>query len=68
MLTQKLKNEVLIQYNNRCGCCLASSCSLEIHHIVPKNAGGLDKKSNLILLCHSCHSQLTGVQRAVFRG
>ncbi len=29
---------------------------LEIHHMQPPPCGGVDDKSNLITLCHSCHA------------
>ena len=29
---------------------------LEVHHIVPRNAGGTDRLTNLATLCTGCHS------------
>lgn len=31
---------------------------LQVHHIVPVSNGGTDDKSNLILLCHKCHTEV----------
>ena len=31
----------------------------DVHHIVPRRDGGSDDDSNLLALCHSCHSRLT---------
>ena len=31
---------------------------LEVHHIVFRSQGGSDEESNLITLCHTCHSNL----------
>jgi 5-methylcytosine-specific restriction protein A len=31
----------------------------DVHHIVAKRAGGSDDDSNLMALCHACHSRIT---------
>lgn len=31
----------------------------DVHHIVPRRAGGQDIDSNLQALCHACHSRIT---------
>ena len=31
----------------------------DVHHIVPRRDGGSDADSNLLALCHSCHSKVT---------
>ena len=31
---------------------------LQVHHIVPVSDGGNDELSNLVLLCHNCHTSL----------
>lgn len=36
-------------------CLLCGLPFQEIHHIIPKKAGGSDKDENLIPLCHKCH-------------
>ncbi|MDD3092203.1 MAG: HNH endonuclease [Methanoregulaceae archaeon] len=33
---------------------------LEVHHIIPKIKGGSDHPANLMTVCSSCHSRLTG--------
>lgn len=30
-------------------------CQLDVHHLVPRSAGGGDEPSNLITLCDGCH-------------
>jgi hypothetical protein len=34
--------------------------TLEVHHITPRAKGGLNKLSNLIVLCNNCHSKYQG--------
>ncbi len=34
--------------------------TLEVHHIIPRLEGGTDHPTNLITVCTSCHSKLTG--------
>lgn len=44
---------------NVCGntCCnCGSGEGIEYHHIVPLKLGGTNKTSNIVALCHSCHS------------
>jgi len=36
--------------------------SIDVDHIIPKSAGGLDREDNLRGLCHSCHSKNTAKQ------
>ncbi len=31
----------------------------DVHHVIPKRAGGSDEESNLQALCHACHSRVT---------
>jgi len=33
--------------------------SVDVDHIIPRSAGGLDREDNLRGLCHSCHSKRT---------
>lgn len=34
--------------------------AVDVHHIVPRRNGGSDADDNLLALCHSCHSRVTG--------
>lgn len=47
---------------NTCRC--GSSYRLAVHHIVPARYGGTDDESNLVLLCHHCHSRADKAFRA----
>lgn len=54
------REEVLEKYGYECANCGRSGredgSRIEIHHIVPRNAGGTHKLSNLAPLCAPCHS------------
>lgn len=36
-----------------------TTAATDVHHLVPRRAGGTDEESNLRALCHSCHSRIT---------
>ncbi len=38
-------------------CQLCGAQGNDIHHIIYKSHGGLDKEENLILLCRTCHAK-----------
>ena len=40
---------------NKCQLCGWDKAFCDVHHIVPKSEGGLNKESNLIILCPNCH-------------
>ena len=42
---------------------LSSRHSLHVDHIIPKRDGGTDHLSNLQVLCHSCHSVKTLMEK-----
>jgi len=50
VLRQKIKNSS----SKRCYCCKSKS-NITIHHIIPKENGGLDTEDNKIKLCKECH-------------
>lgn len=53
-LNSKLRNYIYERDGSRCRYC--TGCNLlEVHHIDYRSQGGLDAKSNLILLCKECH-------------
>lgn len=52
-----IRDLIYRRYGYRCAEC-GSTIELHIHHIVPKQYGGLDIESNLILLCKECHETL----------
>jgi len=53
------REEVLEKYEHECANCgkkeEGRGSQLEVHHIVPREAGGTDKLSNLAPLCLPCH-------------
>jgi len=56
---RRLRPLIFQRDKSTCQSCLAKLQRFRgqwsIHHIVPRDEGGLDVKSNLILLCHRCH-------------
>ena len=46
---------------------LGGACSavLDVHHIVPRELGGTDEDSNLMVVCHSHHPQVEAMRRAI---
>lgn len=53
---QKLKNELYFERaNKKCEWCGDQIDSPDVHHIKPREEGGPNKKSNLIVLCPTCH-------------
>lgn len=61
--TAKLRTEVLTRDQDRCMKCGNRPfdnphVQLEVHHIRPWALGGLTTKTNLITLCHTCHTGL----------
>ena len=58
-ITPKTRRRVLSRDHHRCR---AKGCShtafLQIHHIIPRNKGGMNNQENLITLCGSCHRRI----------
>ena len=40
-------------------CVICGKPATDVHHILPRAAGGTDDWSNLEALCHACHSAIT---------
>jgi len=62
---RKLRKMVLAR-NPLCADCMEAGLvvpAIEVHHVVPKAAGGDDSFENLMALCKSCHSRRTGRER-----
>jgi len=60
-LTKQQKDEILIRANYQCEwppCKNKYNIVPEVHHIVPREMGGSNKKNNLIALCPNHHKQL----------
>ena len=53
---EKIKNELYFERaDKQCEWCGEEIDSPDIHHIKPREEGGPNKKSNLIVLCPTCH-------------
>ncbi len=58
-VTPALRREVFARDRHRCrapGC--GSRKFLEVHHVIPKEQGGLNAVANLVTLCSRCHRYL----------
>jgi hypothetical protein len=59
-ISEEARRQVREQANDRCGYCQSLQKYvmgiLEIEHIMPKSAGGLDEEDNLWLACRPCNS------------
>ena len=54
--SEKLKNELYFERADKhCEWCGDRIDSPDVHHIQPREEGGPNKKSNLIVLCPTCH-------------
>ena len=60
-LTNERRREVYRRDGWRCALC-DDPRSLQIHHAVPRAAGGSDFPENLITLCPFCHGVVHGVR------
>jgi len=59
---QNRRRAILEKRGNKCEICQFIGY-VEIHHIVPVNAGGLDHDKNLLVVCDYCHKRLHGKTR-----
>ena len=57
---ENTKAMVLNRDNYKCQYCKSKrkDSKLEVHHIIFRSQGGSDEESNLITLCHTCHTDL----------
>ena len=53
---QKIRSEYLAEHPQ---CARCTEKAIDVHHIIPKRAGGTDDWDNLEALCHSHHSSVT---------
>jgi len=51
-----LKDQLKKKHGERCPVCGAVGVPLEIHHILPRSAGGTDDETNLRLICTNCNN------------
>jgi len=69
------REPVLRRYNNKCAFCATTDDEhrdkhgrgLDVHHIVPRKAGGGDSVSNLIPVCRKCHRNLETTQGSAIK-
>lgn len=62
---RKLRDEILARDNYTCQCCGRVGGRLELDHIVNVAQGGTNDKSNLQILCQSCHKTKTQSESTV---
>ncbi len=55
-MPRALRRLTLERDDYRCTVCGATE-QLEVHHVVPRRAGGMDALSNLVTLCAACHER-----------
>lgn len=68
-MSQSIKNKVR-QKEGQCEFCGVSNeqhieeydRQLNVHHIVPKRAGGSNRRTNLMVVCESCHKKIEHTQ------
>jgi len=53
-----IRAQAIKKYGDKCELC-KYGLSLDTHHIIPKNKGGLHKIDNLMVLCPNCHALIT---------
>ena len=58
---QQLRSRVLSQHPLCADCAKRNvvTAATDVHHIAAKRDGGQDEESNLMALCHACHSKRT---------
>jgi ATP-dependent DNA helicase RecQ len=54
----QIRSEVLARDNHTCMECgiQCRSADTDVHHLLPRSAGGTDDPSNLVTLCDGCHA------------
>ena len=59
-VTAELRDCIKLRDDFTCRLCVSKleTNELQVHHIVPVSDGGDDELSNLVLLCHNCHTSL----------
>ena len=54
----KARESVLLRDNHQCVECgvRCGRAEADVHHLLPRSAGGTDEPSNLVTLCDGCHA------------
>ena len=50
--------KIIKRANKGCSICGWNESTCDIHHIIPKNKGGSNENSNLIIVCPNCHRRI----------
>ncbi len=53
-----IRMQAIKKYGDKCELC-GYRLSIDTHHILPKNKGGLHEIDNLMVLCPNCHALVT---------
>jgi len=53
-----IRMQAIKKYGDKCELC-GYKLSVDTHHILPKNKGGLHEIDNLMVLCPNCHALIT---------
>jgi predicted restriction endonuclease len=53
-----IRMQAIGKYGNKCELC-GYKLTVDAHHILPKNKGGLHEIDNLMVLCPNCHALIT---------
>lgn len=55
---KRIRTQVIQRDNFKCVECgtVAKSADIDVHHLLPRSAGGTDDPSNLVTLCDGCHA------------
>lgn len=53
-----IRMQAIKKYGDKCELC-GYRLSVDTHHILPKNKGGLHEINNLMVLCPNCHALIT---------
>lgn len=65
----EIRARVLARDSGCSGRFLGGECSavLDVHHILPREEGGSNEDSNLMVLCHRHHPMLEALRRAILK-
>ena len=62
-----IRNIILARDNYCCCRCSKGDMRLDIHHIIPRRAGGKNETKNLITLCRKCHQFIEKNQYGIYQ-
>ena len=62
--TMRRRHRYLKYAGDKCAMCKGKQ-DLEVHHIIPQSANGLDSRMNTMTLCCNCHKTITKYYKMV---